>query len=717
MPSLDIQVRAKFAEVLDGLAEVKKHAKSTTDTLSSAFDGLKTVGAGLLAGFSFAAVANELQSTVGLLASFQDGAEKAGTSVEKFSSLFYDLRASNIPVEEITAATAKLTKAMADAEDESSEIGRTFAALGVSAKDGSGKLKDATEFLREVSVAIEEYEDGANKVAIAQNIFGKSGADMIPIFKDLAEVVDRSAGVTREQAEAADEFDKSIQSLFGQLEKGRIAIFGGLIDPLNDLVTSFNDALSANLGFLESLDVLGGNLNNKIRNLFGAEDLKRSDFIARDLDRVRESIERLSKSKAPSDIAALGSMQKRAQELEAQLQALVSIEQRAAQRAAGPGEAAAPKPAAPTIGPDMEKAAAAGRSMVDALNKQLGSLRQISKLEEVNRDIAAALLKDKNSVTEADQKRLRTLAQQYDIAKRSKEAEAKISQGQSMIEQLDRQIVGLREMSKLEEVNLEITRQLEKNKRSITAADQDRIRALAEQFDQEKRMKELRAAEVEMTKIIDEAQQREADRIRDKTKQYTELAQPAEKYLEQLREITQLERDGFMDVETADKARKLIGDQIDGLNKTKESVKENENVAKEWGLTFTSSLEDVIAKTGSVRDAFTALAEDIRRMFARKLITEPLMKMLDGAMSSWGGSTGIGNGQQVFRGGTDYSMGTSLRGLEAQQGIEYGSIAPKSNVVQVTLNGSGVAMQDVTRAVRAGNDQMIAMSADQGRRG
>jgi hypothetical protein len=58
----------------------------------------------------------------------------------------------------------------------------------MSARDSNGHLKDTGTLLVEVAQKLGQYADGAAKTAIAQELLGKSGANMIPFLKELAEL-------------------------------------------------------------------------------------------------------------------------------------------------------------------------------------------------------------------------------------------------------------------------------------------------------------------------------------------------------------------------------------------------------------------------------------------------------------------------------------------------------------------------------------------------
>jgi len=68
-----------------------------------------------------------------------------------------------------------------------------------------------------VANALNGFEDGANKTAVAVALFGKSGAELIPFLNDLADGSERQVKITQAQIEAADAYDKQVSRLQGSL--------------------------------------------------------------------------------------------------------------------------------------------------------------------------------------------------------------------------------------------------------------------------------------------------------------------------------------------------------------------------------------------------------------------------------------------------------------------------------------------------------------------
>jgi hypothetical protein len=102
-------------------------------------------------------------------------AQKIGMTTEELSRLNYAAKLSDLSLQELQGGLQQLSKNM-----EAGSEG--LAALGISATDSSGNLRSTSEVMLEVAEAFAGMEDGAGKTAIAMNIFGRSGANLIPML-------------------------------------------------------------------------------------------------------------------------------------------------------------------------------------------------------------------------------------------------------------------------------------------------------------------------------------------------------------------------------------------------------------------------------------------------------------------------------------------------------------------------------------------------------
>jgi TP901 family phage tail tape measure protein len=110
-------------------------------------------------------------------------AEMIGVSTERLSALRLAADLNGVSLESLTTVLTKLGKSMAEAVSEpAGTAARTLAAMGISATDASGQLRPIHDVLMDVADRFQRYEDGAGKAALAMNLFGRAGAQMIPIL-------------------------------------------------------------------------------------------------------------------------------------------------------------------------------------------------------------------------------------------------------------------------------------------------------------------------------------------------------------------------------------------------------------------------------------------------------------------------------------------------------------------------------------------------------
>jgi hypothetical protein len=134
---------------------------------------------------------------------------RTGVSVKTLSELSHVAAISGTNIETVSKGMTKLQKTANDANNGLSTATRGFDQIGVSVNDANGQLKDTESLFFEVIEGLRTVESRTKQAAIAQEIFGKSGAQMIPIINESAESIENlreeahELGITFDQ-EAAD---------------------------------------------------------------------------------------------------------------------------------------------------------------------------------------------------------------------------------------------------------------------------------------------------------------------------------------------------------------------------------------------------------------------------------------------------------------------------------------------------------------------------------
>lgn len=153
-------------------------------------------------------------------------AQKAGLTVEALSRLEYAAKLSDVSLEGLTGGLQKLSKSMIDVASGKGPA-TAFQALGISVKEADGTLRSSSSVFADVADRFSRMEDGATKTALAIQIFGKSGAELIPLLNSgrqgLANMADESdrlgATISTKTAKAAERFNDTLTTI-GQAMQG-----------------------------------------------------------------------------------------------------------------------------------------------------------------------------------------------------------------------------------------------------------------------------------------------------------------------------------------------------------------------------------------------------------------------------------------------------------------------------------------------------------------
>jgi len=113
-----------------------------------------------------------------------DMSQKFGIPVEKLQVLQHAADLSGTSIEGLAKGMQKLAVNMTGIAggDTSGKAAETLTALGVSALDATGKLKGIDQMMIDLGDKFAGMEDGAAKTAMAVALFGKAGADLIPML-------------------------------------------------------------------------------------------------------------------------------------------------------------------------------------------------------------------------------------------------------------------------------------------------------------------------------------------------------------------------------------------------------------------------------------------------------------------------------------------------------------------------------------------------------
>jgi hypothetical protein len=692
---LSIDIEARFAKALDSFDKLEKQASGSLRRVEGAVAKVNKALGIIGVGVSVGALAASFKATVDELAALDDAAEETGASVEALSSLLNTLSPTGVGLDRITELAGRLTKSMIGAGEESSKAGEAFRALGVQTRDASGNFRSVDEVLVDVAKALAQYEDGANKTALAQAALGRGGQQYLPLLKDLATRQREAATVTAEQAAKAETLANSFRELGTQATQFRQGIANSVIPTLLEFITQLNEGTKAAGGFWAALFSFGTD------NPFKTAGEQLNDL----------------------------------REKRSELQRQIERERQVAEA-----------PAGSTFGRGARERAAENVQRIEreitAIQKKIG---YYSRLQQAAVEFSDADL-------DARDLRIRRLQIAPKVSDDQENDRRRAQTGaERLLESLRSQVQRTEELTEVESVLAQIrTRSID----GLTPKLREQILAQATLLDlardAEEAVKREDAARKELQRTIEDLTRSEEIEARTKAealvpediqlqvrawKEYKSLVAGSvveqQKLTQAIFDVIGAQQElGQVAPETADELRK----QLLGIRELPPALDAVKDSAAGLLAPVESAFEAIITKGGKARDILAALADDIARLLLRQQITGPLFDLLGGTFDSKkSGGTIVGGIAKLlgFAGGGDPPVGRwsvvgekgpeLIRPLSAMRVYPsgYGPAGGGSGVVvNQTVNvGSGVNRTEVAQAMYAAKEAAKAEILASMRRG
>jgi lambda family phage tail tape measure protein len=184
-----------------------------------------------------------------------DLSQRTGVSVEALAKFKKAAATSGTDIDNVAKSLGRLSKGMFEAATTGKgKAADALNALGISAKDAAGNIKSADAVTLEIANRFKAMPDGVTKTALAMALFGKSGAEMIPMLNMGGAAIDSlSVKMTKAFAEKADEYKDKLAIL-----SGKVGVLGAdLAIALLPALNAVTDAVTAGMTAFNSMpDVL-----------------------------------------------------------------------------------------------------------------------------------------------------------------------------------------------------------------------------------------------------------------------------------------------------------------------------------------------------------------------------------------------------------------------------------------------------------------------------
>ena len=207
------------------------------------------VAAGIAAAFSINALRNMINDFAELGDSFDKMSQRTGVSVEALSGLKFAAEQSGASIETVETGIRNMQRVLLDVQQGSSTAATTLQMLGLNIQQLQ-TLSPEQQFLQ-MAQAISKVQDPSRQAALAMELFGKSGTQLLPMLQQgeagiealIAEARRLGIVMSEEDAKAAADFTDAMNRLskaFQGIATQVASVITPILTKLSNLFTSLD---------------------------------------------------------------------------------------------------------------------------------------------------------------------------------------------------------------------------------------------------------------------------------------------------------------------------------------------------------------------------------------------------------------------------------------------------------------------------------------------
>lgn len=167
---------------------------------------------------------------------------KTGIAANQLIAIGGAAKLADVDMATLSKGLTKLNVNLVKAAEGNDELGRKFAALGVSVKGADGQVISSDKALKQIADRFADMPDGAQKAAAAVALFGKSGAELIPLLNEGAASMEKfTFKVGEDFAARSDQFNDTITELGIKAQGFGLELTDALLPALQSILEVFGD--------------------------------------------------------------------------------------------------------------------------------------------------------------------------------------------------------------------------------------------------------------------------------------------------------------------------------------------------------------------------------------------------------------------------------------------------------------------------------------------
>lgn len=254
LQDLLVKIRASASEWSADMKQIQREGRELERSLKPIKDSARELGTTFAAagGAIIASLGLMVRSTVKAGDALRDMSIRTGASVEQLSVLGFAAEQSGASIEDVGAGLRFLSRNAVEAAEGGKQQAQAFRNLGIALKDTSGNIRPVNDLLLDVADRFRNTRDGAEKSAIAMELFGRGGASLIPVLNEGREGIaamglelDKVGGImSTELANAADEFNDQLNLNKKAMDGLSMAVTSALLPALTSMAQTITPIIA-----------------------------------------------------------------------------------------------------------------------------------------------------------------------------------------------------------------------------------------------------------------------------------------------------------------------------------------------------------------------------------------------------------------------------------------------------------------------------------------
>lgn len=236
------ELGAAIGETLSRVGEYAGKASEQFAHLGGGMNAIAVAGGaatGAMAAVGAGAIAIALH-TAESAAKLHELSQSTGVSVEALSGFGFVAKETGVDTQTMTTGLERLSKSAFAAAAGPAGAVTAYSRLGISIRDSGGQLRSVESIFTDVAAKFASMPDGVAKSALAMQIFGRSGAELIPVLNSGRDGIERYLATAQKlgivldsgTAESAHQFEQHLQTMEGAAQGVAIQLTKDMLGPM-----------------------------------------------------------------------------------------------------------------------------------------------------------------------------------------------------------------------------------------------------------------------------------------------------------------------------------------------------------------------------------------------------------------------------------------------------------------------------------------------------